>query len=235
MYSFLRLLTAMSALAFSKYKQVFNGLTVLVYLSLMIIGQYYGQQLLKKMKQMSDKEFKRQLQKLTLFIILENVVLIMLLIVFVVRTFMLSGAKAKKPWLWFWMKTLEKTMEMFSIIVLSLTMLGDSGKKNAKAGGKSKGGATAPAAARVATSTRRAKKKSPAPGATPSTGGDDETPLATSNPVQVALAAVAAPRPTGGDSGGSTDKAGDAVVLEMMPMQSSRPAAEEVGTQHLLP
>ena len=110
--------------------------------------------------------------------------------------FMLSGAKAKKPWLWFWMKMLEKTMEMFSIIVLSLTMLGDSGKKNAKAGGKSKGGSTASAAAPVATATRRAKKKSPAPGATPSTGGDDETPLATSNPVQVALAAVAAPTPS---------------------------------------
>ena len=49
-YGILRLLTALSSLYFTSSQNVWNGLTILVYVSLMIVGQYYGQQLLRKMK-----------------------------------------------------------------------------------------------------------------------------------------------------------------------------------------
>jgi len=154
-YTGVRLLAALSQLFFPKFKNALNALTILVYVSIMVIGQYYGQQLLAKMKQMSDKEFKKQLMKLTLFIILENITMVILLIVFLVRTYGFQTAKFREPWKWFWLKLLEKVMELLSIIVLSLTMLGDSGKK--------KSSAPAAATATAGASVRRAKKK---PGST---------------------------------------------------------------------
>lgn len=140
-YCTFRLLTSIAELYAESLKNAFNGLTVLVYLSVMFIGQYYGQKLLKKMKtvrclrrvcaraaqlptspppptplQMTNKEFKRQLTKLTVFIILENVVLLLLLLVFIIRTFFFSGDKDNKPWLWFWLKQVEKVLELISAL-----------------------------------------------------------------------------------------------------------------------
>lgn len=68
-YGTLRFFTSMSILFFPKFKNVFNSLTILVYLSVMAIGQYYGMQLLGKMKTMKDQAMKRQLTKLTMFIV----------------------------------------------------------------------------------------------------------------------------------------------------------------------
>lgn len=129
MYCFFRFLTSLAELYFEGLKNAFNGLTVLIYLSVMVIGQYYGQKLLKKMSQIANKEFKAQLIRLTIFIILENIVLLLLLGAFVIRTFFFSSAKDDKPWLWFWLKTVEKVLEVISIIVLCLTMVGKSSAK----------------------------------------------------------------------------------------------------------
>lgn len=190
-YGCFRFLTLIANLWAPKLSVAANLLTILVYLSLMIVGQYYGQQLLKKMKQMSDKEFKAQLMKLTLFIILENAVLVALLICYVIRTFSQGKAKFQKPWEWFWLKLLEKTFETMSIIVLSLTMLGDS-KKGAAKGGKTSSTTAAPIAGGVA-ETRR-KKKVAAAG-----GGDNASPAVTANPLSAAAALPGTPTPAKGD------------------------------------
>lgn len=187
-YCTFRLLTSIAELYAESLKNVFNGLTVLVYLSVMAIGQYYGQQLLSKIRRMKTQKLNAQLMRLTIFIILENIVLLMLLIAFVIRTTMFKSAKEKRPWLWFYLKTLEKVLEVISIVVLCLTMAGKS-KKQASSGatGKSSRAVTSPVAAPAAATKRRARKKKPAA----SSSSDVSTP----NPVPAATAAASTADP----------------------------------------
>ena len=156
-YSVFRFLTMFANLWIPRFKNAANGLTIVAYVSLMVCGQYYGQQLLRKMKQMSDKEFKHRLVKLTGFIILENITLVLLLLVYVVRTYFFGQARYTRPYEWFWLKSLEKSMEALTIIVLALITMGDSGKK---ADSKSKASSSA---GEGQSSVRRAKKRGAGP------------------------------------------------------------------------
>jgi hypothetical protein len=167
-YGTLRFLTSLSILFFPKFKTVFNGLTIIVYLSVMVIGQHYGQQLLKKMKNMQDQAMKKQLTKLTVFIIMENVVLIILLLVFAIRTAAFAKKKETHPWSWFYLKVVEKSLELISIIVLSFTMMGGGAKKKKKPESKAASATSSPAS----TTVTRTRKKSPGAKAAASPDGD---------------------------------------------------------------
>ena len=98
MYGVFRFINFMSILFFPSLSTVTGALPIIIYVSLMAIGQHYGQQLLQKMKTMKDQTMKRQLTKLTMFIIVENSVLIMLLVVYVIRTLGFTSKKNTIPW-----------------------------------------------------------------------------------------------------------------------------------------
>jgi hypothetical protein len=168
-YGTLRFITSLSVLFFPKFKTPLNALTILVYLSVMVIGQYYGTQLLSKMKTMKDQAMKRQLTKLTMFIVVENLTLLLLLVVFCIRTFFFKKDKDEKPWTWFYLKLLEKMFETVSIIVLSLTMMGGGAKKK-------KAGPDVTPASSGATAVRRTRSKKPKEGG--AAVGDVESPPA---------------------------------------------------------
>lgn len=112
----------------STMKNLFLGVCIIMYAVLMGLGLYYGVALLRKMGEMKRGDMKARLQKLTRFIVLENIILVIFMLAFLVRNGIFSKSKKDDPWLWWYLKLIEKILEYFSIMILCLTMT-SRGKK----------------------------------------------------------------------------------------------------------
>lgn len=65
---------------------------------------------------------------MTRFIVLENVILVIFLLAYVVRVGVFKKKKETDPWMWFYLKLVEKVLEVFAILILCLTMTGGKAK-----------------------------------------------------------------------------------------------------------
>ena len=108
-YAIFRILASIADLFISGgVKNMFMGVCILIYGSIMALGLWFGVQLLGKMKTMKRSDIQARLQKLTRFIILENLVLVVFLFAYLIRTVVFKKAKEDDPWLWFYLKLIEK-------------------------------------------------------------------------------------------------------------------------------
>lgn len=123
-FAILRIMQSVSDLFLSStLKNIFSGGCILVFLFITVLGMVYGISLLKKMGQMKKSDMKARLAKLTRFMILVAIVLGVWIIWYGIRTVGFGKKKDTHPWLWFYLKLIDKFLEWCLQFTLCLTML----------------------------------------------------------------------------------------------------------------
>lgn len=139
-YTFFRVMVFVFEIAGSGTgRNVFRGLTIMIYLGVVGVGLVFGLRLLKKMKSMKKGNMKARLAKLTYFIILEVLLYGLFLIVWTTRQLLqkqLKTGEVEDEWTNFWFKFFEKIFELASQLVLCLTMTTSSKGKEPSSGGR---------------------------------------------------------------------------------------------------
>ena len=105
--------------------QVANGVTVALYGGMLVAATLFGCRLRCQMGSMrgGGAAVQAKLSRLTRFIASEVVVMTAFLAVVGIRRFLFGWAEAEDPWLWFWLKVVEKVFE-FAAIALVLATVG---------------------------------------------------------------------------------------------------------------